>query len=138
MQDKQQVAGGPGLLYKVIDVVIATLCIPFYLITYPLVVLGTKYERSKAARHICGQRCPHCQCAIEPLERLKPKHYPFPRIRLSSGWRLVWDRVPCFSLDCPTCKRKIHFDRRYRYTAADWSDCVVRRNATANRTKINA
>lgn len=109
------------LLSMCIEVAVVALCLPFYAITAPLFLL---HER-RIAERLRARRCPRCGAGFENIGR-KDISRVGAMLRLAPGTRILWDRLPCYGLTCPTCGREVCFDRHLRVTACDRTDAIVR------------
>lgn len=105
---------------KVVDLVVVTLCLPFYAIIWPFLW----YALVVAARRIRGQVCAHCGAAVAPLSG---RDVGVAGIRIGPSG-VISDRKPYYRIACPTCGEQLCFDIKYRPTACNFSDCLVPRS----------
>ena len=110
------------VLRNVIEIIIATLCLPFYAVMFPLLRWGHR----SAARRIQKLVCPSCDQPFTDIttDDLVPCGV---RLRLTSNTRVQWDRLPKWRVVCPSCDTATSFDREFRPTACDMSDAITRR-----------
>ena len=106
---------------NVIEIIIVTLCLPFYAVVFPLMRWG---QRS-AARRIQQLPCPSCseQFSDVTTDDLLPCGV---RLRLTSNTRVQWDRLPKGRVVCKSCDTATCFDREFRVTACDMTDAITR------------
>ncbi len=117
------------LLRNVIEIIIVTLCLPFYAIVFPLMRWG---QRS-AARRIQQCSCPSCDRMFSDIET-DDLTYCGIKLRLTAGTSIQWDRLPKWLVVCKSCNTATCFDREFRFTACDMSDAITRPKGNAKRS----
>ena len=114
--------GGMTRLRNLIEIIVVTLCLPFYAIAWPFM----RWNHRNAIRRISAQSCASCGEPLSGISSEDLRQMGF-RFRLTAGASIRWDRLPQWSLTCPSCTTKLCFDREYRPTACDLSDAITRR-----------
>lgn len=109
------------LLSIIVEIVVVTICMPFYAVVLPIM----HWANIRAAKQISMMNCPHCKVLMSTItwRDLEPCGV---RLRITSGTKLNWDRMPRYAVVCPACNQRICFDGSFCFTDCNLSDALVR------------
>ena len=110
-----------SVLVAILEFVILVLCLPFYILAWPLM----RAESVKIASSINGNTCPHCDAIIEGRchKAIQPCGV---KLTLRSGPQIDRDRLPKWSIVCPACGERVCFDRMFVVTSCDIGEHIAR------------
>lgn len=107
-------------LGNLVEIAVVTLCLPFYAIAWPFLL----WNHRSAVRRISALSCASCGEKLSGIKNESLRHVGL-RVRLAARSSARWDRLPQWSLTCPSCTTQLCFDREYRPTACDLSDAIT-------------
>ena len=113
-----------SVLTNLILAVVLILCLPLFVFAFSNYL---RWQANIAAERISPQTCPNCAKSLSGITGTDLNNGGV-RLRLSPGTKVKWDRLPTWSLRCPSCSELICFDREFRPTACDLSDAIKRKS----------
>jgi len=109
---------------KIIDTLVFILCLPVYLIAWPLMAFGTR----QTIDTLSTKHCPHCGELFVGLSKQHLQTMSI-RLRLTAGTTVDWDRLPQWKIRCPACNQPSCLDRQNRLTSCIYADHIDRKAA---------
>ena len=110
-----------SVLRSVIEMIIVTLCFPFYAVVFPLM----RWGKGSATRRIQQIACRSCDELFSDITS-EDLALCVVRLRLTGEARVQWERLPKWRVRCKSCGSVTCFDRGIRVTACDMSDAITR------------
>ena len=112
------------VIRNAIEIVIVTLCLPFYALVWPFFRWGLH----SAATQVRRAQCASCGQSFGDIKS-NDLQFCSVRLRLTTGANVKWDRLPKWRINCAACSTDTCFDRQLRITACDLSDALSRQQA---------
>ena len=106
---------------KIVEAIVVTLCLPFYIVVLPLYAIGV----ARKIRALSKRECPLCGARMEGLKRTDFRCVAV-KLTLAAGTKVDWDRLPFDEVRCPQCKATFCIDTKWRFTSCNIGDHMTR------------
>lgn len=99
-----------GKIYKILDAAVFVICLPFYIVIYPVVILAIRLRLNRLRKLSCGA-CGFLFSGIGSEEILSRGGN---RIFREGHGKIDWENIPEREIKCPNCSAINYFNKRDR------------------------
>ena len=112
-----------SLAYRVVDAVVVVVCLPFYMVAWPLFRMARARSAAALNKAVDVIICPHCSHSFRHVLSSELESYGV-RLHLKPGSIVNEERMPRWSVKCRACGAQICFDAQHRVTDCNGADAI--------------